>query len=108
MRSFDELVAEADQVPVDGWDFSWLDGRATEERPPWAYARTIASRLTRARAALHLQTGGGEGLGRRGVVVPGHDGVASLPFADGSFDLITSRHPVSTDWVEIARVLTPG
>jgi SAM-dependent methyltransferase len=135
MRSFDEMVAEADQVPVDGWDFSWLDGRATEERPPWAYARTIASRLTRARAALDLQTGGGEvlaeassyppvmvategwppnllvaeaRLGPRGVVVLGHDGVASLPFADGSFDLVTSRHPVTTDWAEIARVLTPG
>jgi hypothetical protein len=29
-RSFDELVDEAAAVPVQGWDFSWLDGRATE------------------------------------------------------------------------------
>ncbi|GAA2996313.1 hypothetical protein [Streptomyces fulvorobeus] len=36
---FEELVAEAAAVPVDGWDFSWLDGRATEERPSWGYAR---------------------------------------------------------------------
>ncbi|HEY3480360.1 MAG TPA: hypothetical protein VGL02_15795, partial [Streptomyces sp.] len=28
-RSDDELVAEADSVSVDGWDFSWLEGRAT-------------------------------------------------------------------------------
>ena len=34
-RSFDELVSEADAAPVDGWDFSWLDVRATEERPSW-------------------------------------------------------------------------
>lgn len=135
MRSFDELVGEADQVPVDGWDFSWLEGRATEERPPWGYARGLASRFARARAALDLQTGGGEVLAEAGeyppvavategwapnllvaaarlrplgVVVLGHDGPAALPFVRGSFDLVTSRHPVSTDWAEIARVLAPG
>lgn len=31
-----------------------------------------------------------------------------LPFADGSFDLISSRHPVMVAWDEIARVLTRG
>lgn len=135
MRSFDDLVAEADQVAVEGWDFSWLDGRATEERPPWAYARNLASRLRQARVAVDLQTGGGEVLGEAGayppvavateawppnlavaaarlrplgVVVIGHDGRSSLPFADRSFDLITSRHPVRTEWAEIARVLAPG
>ena len=30
-RGFDELVAEAESASVDGWDFSWLDGRATEQ-----------------------------------------------------------------------------
>jgi SAM-dependent methyltransferase len=135
MRSFDQLVTEAGEVPVDGWDFSWLEGRATEERPPWAYARTLASRLEGARAAADLQTGGGEVLAEAGtypsvmvategwlpnlvvaaarlrplgVVVLGHDGVASLPLANESVDLVTSRHPVSTDWAEIARVLAPG
>ncbi|MGH7883913.1 MAG: SAM-dependent methyltransferase, partial [Candidatus Dormibacteraceae bacterium] len=38
-KSFDELVAEADVVDVAGWDFSWLEGRATEERPPWGYQK---------------------------------------------------------------------
>lgn len=134
MRSCEDLIAEADQVAVDGWDFSWLHGRATEERPPWAYARTLAQRLRHARAALDLQTGGGEVLAEAGaypqvavateawapnlavatarlhplgIAVVGHDGVSSLPFADRSFDLVTSRHPVSTDWEEIARVLAP-
>lgn len=32
-KFFDDLVAEADAVDVSGWDFSWLDGRATEQRP---------------------------------------------------------------------------
>lgn len=38
MRSFDELVAEAEQADATGWDFGWLNGRATEERPSWRYA----------------------------------------------------------------------
>ncbi len=135
MRSFEDLVAEADEVSVEGWDFSWLKGRATEERPGWGYARAMAIRLSRARAALDLQTGGGEVLAEAGtyppvtvateawppnlavatgrlhplgVTVLSHDGESALPFADGSFDLVTSRHPVSTDWAEVARVMTPG
>lgn len=135
MPSFEDLVDEADSVPITGWDFSWLAGRATEERPPWGYARQLAARLGRARAAVDLQTGGGEVLAEAGtyppvtvateawppnlavaaarlrplgITVVGHDGLSSLPFADRSFDLVTSRHPVSTDWAEVARVLAPG
>ena len=59
---FEELVAEGDAVPVAGWDFSWFDGRATEERPPWGYTALMSDRLGRARAALDIQTGGGEVL----------------------------------------------
>src|SRR5260370_18463896 len=61
-RSFEDLVAEADSVPVDGWDFSWLEGRATEERPSWGYARMMSERMARASVALDVQTGGGEVL----------------------------------------------
>lgn len=59
-RSFSDLVAEAEAAPIEGWDFSWLDGRATEERPPWGYARMLAERLSWASASLDIQTGGGE------------------------------------------------
>jgi hypothetical protein len=38
-RTFEDLVAEAASAPIDGWDFSWLDGRATEQRPSWGYQR---------------------------------------------------------------------
>jgi SAM-dependent methyltransferase len=58
--TFDELVAEGDGVPVEGWDFSWFEGRATEERPSWGYARLISERISRAGAVLDIQTGGGE------------------------------------------------
>lgn len=60
VRTFTDLVAEATAAPVDGWDFSWLDGRATEQRPSWGYQRLIAARLATASAAVDLQTGGGE------------------------------------------------
>jgi SAM-dependent methyltransferase len=134
-RSFEDLVAEAAAADVSGWDFSWLDGRATEERPPWGYAKLMAARLAEASAALDLQTGGGEVLNEaprlprlmaateswppnvaratrllhpRGAVVVAHDDDSPLPFADAAFDLVTSRHPVSAPWDEIARVLQPG
>ena len=38
LASFEELLAEGESVPVEGWDFSWFDGRATEERPAWGYS----------------------------------------------------------------------
>ncbi|GAA2320404.1 class I SAM-dependent methyltransferase [Streptomyces kunmingensis] len=134
-RSFDELVAEAVAEPTEGWDFSWFEGRATEERPSWGYARAMGERLGRAEAALDLQTGGGEvldrapalpaltaategwppnvqkatrRLGPRGVVVVASPEDAPLPFADAAFDLVTSRHPVRAPFAEIARVLRPG
>ncbi|MEV7087331.1 class I SAM-dependent methyltransferase [Streptomyces sp. NPDC093085] len=134
-RTFDELIAEAAAVSVDGWDFSWLDGRATEERPPWGYARALAARMASARTALDIQTGGGEVLASvpvlppltvategwppnlaaagarlrpRGVALVAGPDEPPLPFADGVFDLVVSRHPVRVWWDEIARVLAPG
>ncbi|KOU70031.1 methyltransferase type 11 [Streptomyces sp. MMG1533] len=138
-RGFEELVAEGVAVPTDGWDFSWFEGRATEARPSWGYARSKADRLADASAALDLQTGGGEVLDfalraapkapaltvategwppnvakatallrPRGVAVVASPEDAPLPFADATFDLVVSRHPVSPNWPEIARVLEPG
>lgn len=134
-RTFDELVSEADAADIDGWDFSWLEGRAVEQRPSWGYQRLMAARLATARAALDIQTGGGEVLGGadtfpptmaateswppnlakatrllgpRGVVVVQDDDDPPLPFAENAFDLVTSRHPVTVHWTEIARVLEPG
>lgn len=135
LRDFDDLVAEAAAVDVSGWDFSWLDGRAIEERPSWAYLRLMSDRLARVGAALDVQTGGGEVLAGvekfpptmvateswrpnvalaarrlhpRGVVVVADRDEPPLPFADDSFDLVTSRHPARVWWEEIARVLRPG
>lgn len=135
MRTFDELVDEAATADVTGWDFSWLDGRATEERPPWGYARLLAERLGTVSSAVDLDTGGGEVvgeaprfpprmavteswppnaerarrlLGPRGVEVYEVTPGEPLPFDDASFELVTSRHPIKPDWPEIARILEPG
>src|SRR6266508_3538561 len=62
MATFEELVAEGAAVPVEGWDFSWFEGRAAEQRPSWGYARLMSERMATASRALDLQTGGGEVL----------------------------------------------
>ncbi|XVX18917.1 class I SAM-dependent methyltransferase [Actinomycetota bacterium] len=135
MRDFEDLVAEAEAADVTGWGFEWLAGRATEERPPWGYARLLAARLAAVESALDIDTGGREVVGEAPVLPPtmavteswapnaargraalGPRGVrvletkpgAALPLDDASFDLVTSRHPVHPDWPEIHRVLRPG
>jgi SAM-dependent methyltransferase len=134
--SFEELIAAADAADVTGWDFSWLAGRATEERPPWGYQKLMGEKIGRAALTLDIQTGGGEvlagvpqrasqamvateswppnirraqeNLRGKGVVVVADQDEPPLPFADATFDLVTSRHPVVAHWDEIARVLAPG
>ncbi len=132
---FEAMVAEGEAVPVEGWDFTWFDGRATEERPPWGYARMMGERMGSVACALDIETGGGEVLAtvprppkllvateswppnvavaRQNLLPLGAHVVAvadapTLPFVGGAFDLVVSRHPVVTLWDEIARVLRPG
>jgi SAM-dependent methyltransferase len=134
-RSFEDLVTEAESADVAGWDFSWLDGRATEQRPSWGYQRLMGERMAHASAALDIQTGGGEVLAGipklpkltvategwppnieratrllhpLGVAVVADQDGPPLPFADEAFDLVVSRHPVTAWWEEIVRVLQPG
>ncbi|MGW0735215.1 class I SAM-dependent methyltransferase [Streptomyces sp. NPDC002851] len=131
---FEQLVAEGAAVPTEGWDFSWFEGRASEQRPSWGYQRRMGERMARAGAALDIQTGGGEvlaGVPRRpplcvateawppnvakatallhplGTVVVADPEEPPLPFADGAFDLVVSRHPVKPYFTEITRVLSP-
>ncbi len=68
--TFEQLVAEGESEPVEGWDFSWFDGRATEERPSWGYSRLLTSRMASATAALDIQTGGGEVLASALAQIP--------------------------------------
>jgi len=70
VRTFAELVDEAAAADVSGWSFDWLAGRATEERPPWGYARLLAGRLAKAGTALDIDTGGGEVIAQAPVLPP--------------------------------------
>lgn len=135
MRSYEELTMGAERFDMTGWDFGWLTGRATEERPPWGFRGPVAERLSTVHSALDIDTGGGEVLDEaqyipsgmivterwppnaerarrllepRGVRVVETVGDLPLPFPDQSFELVTARHPVSPDWLEIRRVLTDG
>ncbi len=134
MRAYEDLVGEAVAADVTGWDFGWMEGRATEERPPWGYARLLASRLREVESALDIDTGGGEVVAEAAVLParmavtegwppnaarahrllrPRGAGVVGasadrLPFPDATFELVTSRHPVRPVWSEIRRVLQPG
>lgn len=132
----DGLVDEADRVPVGAWDFGWLEGRAVEERPTWRYFDRVAERAAGVSSLLEVQAGVGSMVGSlpslpalavasegfppsvaeaaprlaaRGVrLVVTSQTEPGLPFADGTFDLVVSRHPITVWWQEIARVLRPG
>ncbi|MFF4779191.1 class I SAM-dependent methyltransferase [Microtetraspora fusca] len=135
MSRFEDLVAEGESVPIEGWDFSWFAGRAMEERPSWGYAKLLAGRMAKAGAALDIQTGGGEvlasvpaappvlvateswqpnmeiarrNLAKFDATVVEVDDEADLPFPSDHFDLVVSRHPVITRWDEVRRVLRPN
>jgi SAM-dependent methyltransferase len=136
MRSqpgFDELVAEAAGVPLSGWDFSWLTGRASGSDPSWSYPGAARDLLRHSSSLLDIDTGGGELLSSLAplpaltVAVEGWEpnvavarrrlaplGVEvrfapgpELPVGDGSAGLVLNRHG-RLEAREIARVLTPG
>ena len=122
-------------MPVTGWDFTWLDGRAIEERPSWRYFDSVVERTRATSTMLDLETGSGsmiESLPALPEVVVATEGYApnvalaarrlrargahlvvasddrpELPIASDAFELVTSRHPIITWWEEIARVLRP-
>ena len=136
MPTFAELLRDAAAAPVDGWDFSWLDGRAIEEHPSWRYFDLVADHAARATHLLDIETGTGNLLADLPVLPPVAVGTDAhppsieraaprlrargahlvqtasadlrLPIRSGSMDLVVSRHPIDTDWSEVARVLSPG
>src|SRR4051794_19918285 len=129
VRRYEDLVGEAVGVPITGWEFAWLHGRAVGSEPSWSYPDRARALLRRARSLLDLDTGGGELLAelaplpRHTVAVEswtpnvpvarerlspyGVSVVTELPGGEREFDVVLSRHgrlPVP----DIARLLAPG
>lgn len=131
--SFDDLVAAAESAPREGWDFSWLSGRISDDPLPWEYDDLARAAVGRATALLDVDTGGGELLASfqpfpdktvategyapnllmarelltpLGVEVRAQIG-RELPAGDGEFDLLLNRHG-HFDAAEVWRVLRPS
>ena len=120
---------------IHGWDFSYIEGRYTEQDDlPWDYRQEIGRYLKPHMKLLDIDTGGGEFLLSlkhpyentaatenyppnvalcEHVLLPlgmdfrPADGGGKLPFAEDSFDMVINRHG---DFyaAEIYRVLKPG
>jgi hypothetical protein len=128
-QGYDELVGEAVGVPMTGWEFAWLDGRALGSEPSWSYPAVVRPLLRRAHSLLDLDTGGGELLAELAPLPPhtvaveswavntpvardrltpyGVAVVTELPGGEDEFDLVLSRHGrLPAD--DIARLLRHG
>lgn len=133
----DDLIQEwkkEEQMPFAGWDFSYLKGKMTEEKPPWDYKSIAKEYLSKSRSVLDMGTGGGEifaslapfpphtvaiegfhpnyllakqKLERLGVKVVYVHETSQLPFKPEEFDLVLNRHS-GINVHEIARVLSKG
>jgi SAM-dependent methyltransferase len=136
-----EMLLEAwkheEQQPFTGWDFSYLEGRMTEDQTGWSYSARAAELLKHSTSVLDLDTGGGERLLRlreywpTKVVATEHyppnfklatdqlspfgakvidvqlSDYGLMSFRDAEFDLVLNRHGAFNP-DEVARVLTLG
>lgn len=126
---------EESTAHIHGWDFSYIDGRYSEENDlPWDYRETILRYRRSEMKILDIDTGGGEFLlslnhpyGNTsateayppnvelckqtllplGIDFRQGEATKKLPFADGSFDMVINRHG-GFNAEEIHRILKPG
>lgn len=129
---FVQLIDQANAVTIDGWHFSFLQGRVASTPLPWDYEGLAKARTAAATRVLDVDTGGGEVLARlqppAGSVAvedwPTNIPIAGtrltplsvevrqrlngkLPVEAASVDLVLNRHG-DLDLTESARVLRPG
>lgn len=117
-----------------GWDFSHIAGRMSEQELPWNYKEAVQASMSDEKVMLDMGTGGGEFLlslsppaGRTYATEAYPPNVAlcrqklpaygidirqvydddSLPFEDELFDLVINRHEAYSP-EEVCRVLKPG
>lgn len=123
-----------EQLPFNGWDFSYMCNRWRQDELPWSYSRLVRENLSKEMDLLDMGTGGGEllltfehpyhqttvtegwrpnyrllketlqPLGVKVVFVAEDD---QLKFPKDSFDIVLNSHE-SYDLTEVSRVLRPG
>jgi SAM-dependent methyltransferase len=71
MKSFEDLISEAEAWKMEGWDFSTLKDRWVESTTPWDYRAKVLAHLQKSDSLLDLGTGGGEFLSSLHPL-PGH------------------------------------
>jgi len=129
-----ELWQKDENQSMKGWDFSYLDGRWSEEGLPFDYKESIHRYLKSKDSILDMGTGGGEfllSLNHRynltfategykpnydyclehlsplGITVKAIEKRGEIPFSDNKFDLVINKHSYY-DIKEVYRVLKPG
>ena len=96
MKSYDEFVAEALALPLDGRDPSQLDGRMIEASTPWSYPDRADELVRRADVPVLDMSAGDTDLGAGGA--------DALPFADDRYAVVLNRHDRYKP-AEVSRVL---
>lgn len=129
---FRDLLDEALATPIEGWHFSFLQGRVQGTELPWSYADLAQPLVATSQHLLDVDTGGGEGLSRLNPPagsIAVEDWAPNIPIAstnlapldvavrsrvdrrlpanDAEFDLVLNRHG-DLDLAESVRVLLPG
>jgi SAM-dependent methyltransferase len=133
---YERLIRQANEIPFEGWNFGIFRGRFVEAEPSWEFSELLRTHMRRSSSMLDLGTGGGEfhsslaplppetvateayapnvPIARRRLAPLGvrvfdttESGDEPLPFADGTFDLVVSRHE-SYAPSEVRRVLASG
>lgn len=117
----------------EGWDFSYIKDRKSEEKEHWSYETIAKEFIQKSKSVLDMGTGGGEifsslaplpehavaiegckpnvAVARKrleplGVKVLEVDKSYELPFMDREFDLVLNRHSAFTA-SEVFRILNP-
>ncbi len=131
---FEDLIAEALRQDFSGWDFGYIHNRWKESPTSWDYPQLVRNYFQPEISLLDMDTGGGELLSSLqplpkmtfateayppnaivarnrleplGVNVVQLGADKSLPFTDGSFDLVINRHG-SYSAGQIHQILKPG
>ena len=129
-----ERWREDEAAGFEGWDFSYISGRSSQQAPPWSYRTRAVELVEAARRLLDIDTGGGEFLASLAplpaqsvaiesyrpnvavarerlapMIVDVHEVAvgAAWPVDDACFDLILNRQG-HLNAPEIARCLAPG